>query len=497
MKRWISGLIFLLAASTSCLSAGIRAPAVAGTWYPSDPAQLRGRVEELLNAAGPKARLSSHQLPLALVVPHAGWTFSGPTAAAGFACLKGRTWKRVVLIGPSHQARFEGIALSCYDSYQTPLGLLPVDRAAVHALERNSLFRYQPGTEDREHCLESQLPFLQVLFPKCSILPLLAGYVPPERRGEAAHALAKLLDRDTLLVVSSDFTHFGPAYGFTPFRKEVPQNLRKWAEKAGNALASLDDATFREHLARTGDTICGAIPLEIAVLALKDLALKEKVKGEVVDYTCSGQVLGDWTNAVSYVSILFVDPPEESSGALSAQEKKTLLLLARRSLDSLLAGKPRPVPGTGDLPLTPRLRTARGAFVTLTERGELRGCIGYVLPTVPLYQAVMDMAGNAATRDPRFSPVTASELSRIRVEISALSTLSPCSDVRKIVVGKHGLLLRFRGNSGLLLPQVPLEFGWNREQFLEALCQKAGVPPGSWREKDCEIQWFTAEVFHE
>jgi len=151
----------------------------------------------------------------------------------------------------------------------------------------------------------------------------------------------------------------------------------------------------------------------------------------------------------------------------------------------------------GAYTLTPRLKELRGAFVTLTRGGELRGCIGYVTPQVPLYQAVADMAVNAAVRDPRFPPVTKDELRKLRIEISVLSPLAPCPDPQTVQVGKHGLVIQKSGRSGLLLPQVPVEWGWDRRQFLEQVCRKAGLSAGAYREPDAVLMTFTAVVFHE
>jgi len=182
-----------------------------------------------------------------------------------------------------------------------------------------------------------------------------------------------------------------------------------------------------------------------------------------------------------------------ANASLDALERRSLLRAAREAIAAQLAGR------QAELPLaTGGLRGARGAFVTLRRLSddELRGCVGQMEPSEPLLDTVAAMAIAAATRDGRFDPVTASELAALRIEISVLSPLVPIrpSDVE---VGRHGLLLRYGDKRGVLLPQVPLEHGWDRETFLGHTCEKAGLPADTWRRPDVELSGFTATVFGE
>ncbi len=178
---------------------------------------------------------------------------------------------------------------------------------------------------------------------------------------------------------------------------------------------------------------------------------------------------------------------------LNQDEKKYLLHLARETITQYL--KTGTYPETK--PISEKVKEPFGVFVTLHEQGELRGCIGYVVGFKPLYEAVMDMAKAAATEDPRFPPVTLDEVDQLEIEISVLSPLKTIRDINEIQIGKHGLIIEKGMHRGLLLPQVATEWGWNREQFLQQTCLKAGLPPDAWKDPDAKIQIFSAEIFSE
>lgn len=178
---------------------------------------------------------------------------------------------------------------------------------------------------------------------------------------------------------------------------------------------------------------------------------------------------------------------------LNDAQKRQLLEVARQALQAAVAGGQSPAVDTTD----PDLAELRGAFVTLKKHGQLRGCIGYVEPRVPLVEAVADNARSAALHDPRFPPVEAPELPDIEIEVSALTPLEPVEQIEDIQIGRHGLMIHWGINHGLLLPQVPVEWGWDRDEFLTHTCMKAGLPPDAWQRDDAELLWFEAEVFGE
>jgi len=501
-------------APAAASEAAVRKPAVAGLWYDGTAAGLRKQVETLLSGTAGKSVVKPGEPPVAIVVPHAGYQFSGRPAAAGFGCLQGGNWDRVLLLGPAHRAWFKGASLPPVAAFETPLGKVPLDLETCRSLSRLPIFVNKPEAHVQEHDLECQLPFLQVVLPKAKIVPILVGELDRDGFDALSRALLPLLDERTILVVSTDFTHYGPVYGYTPFRENVPEQLRKMNLAAADRIIALDFEGFMAHVQQTGDTICGRNPLGVAIQVLKALSKRKKVVGTLVDNTTSGAVSGDWTNSVSYLSILFTDPvdpgeegkmkagAEERPFALTPAERQTLLRLARNTLEVRLSereARSGAAPKAIDFEpeLTPTLRQPCGVFVTLTRKGSLRGCIGYVVPVAPLHQAVAEMAVNAALHDGRFTPVSFGELQDIAIEISVLSPMTLCPDQSRIKIGTHGLMIQKGGRSGLLLPQVPVEWNWDRRQFLEQVCRKAGLPANAYLDKDARLMWFTAVVFHE
>jgi AmmeMemoRadiSam system protein A len=210
--------------------------------------------------------------------------------------------------------------------------------------------------------------------------------------------------------------------------------------------------------------------------------------------TNSGDVTGR-KNAgnyvVGYMAAVLYQASEKSSTGLTEEEKHFLHRIARRAIEDGVRGKPVP-----DLTVESRaLMEKMGAFVTLKKRGQLRGCIGHIIGNKPLYKIVGEMAVAAAFNDPRFNPVTQAELSDLEIEISVLTPLRRIKHVDEIEVGKHGILMRKGFYSGLLLPQVATENGWDRKTFLEYTCLKAGLPKDAWKDKETIIYVFSAEVF--
>ena len=184
---------------------------------------------------------------------------------------------------------------------------------------------------------------------------------------------------------------------------------------------------------------------------------------------------------------------------LSLKDGKFLVTLARRTIENNLRGeKNPPVPK-----VRAELRKRCGVFVTLTKRGKLRGCIGHPLPTSPLVEAVMDSAVSSAVRDPRFPPMAPDELPDIQIGVSVLTPpeLIKAKDPREypkhVKVGKHGLIVECAGYAGLLLPQVPIEWGWDAEEFLSQTCMKAGLTPDCWLREDARLSRFSAQIFAE
>jgi len=267
-------------------------PAVAGRWYPADPEELRRDVDERLAPSDDPALR-------AVVAPHAGYAYSGDVAGAGFGPLRGREIDRVLLLGPTHYFGFEGAVVPAATRYATPLGDVPIDANAVETLVRERGFRRDDGPFRPEHSLEAEIPFLQrALTPGWRVVPVLVGgFAPGVDAEELAEALRPLADARTLVVVSSDFTHYGSRFGFLPFRDRVEERLRGLDLGAVREIERADAAAFRTYCEDTGATICGRRPIEIL------LRMRPDATGRLIAYDTSGRMTNDWTHTVSYAAI--------------------------------------------------------------------------------------------------------------------------------------------------------------------------------------------------
>jgi AmmeMemoRadiSam system protein B/AmmeMemoRadiSam system protein A len=469
--------------------AKVRPAACAGDWYPADPAALTKLVDDLL-AAAPKGDVSGR--PLAVISPHAGYRFSAPVACAGYACLRGQSYRRVIVLAFSHRnaGRYHGIDVPKeLTAYATPLGDVPIDRDVCDALLKNRLFSSDPAVDAGEHSLELQLPYLQRAIGKFALVPLLIGQMRETDYTAAAQALLPFLDEGTLLVASSDFTHFGPNYGYQPFKEDVPDKLRELSNEAATALRRCDFDGFAEHLAKTHDTICGRGPI---LLLLRLLAMHGGADGVCTACDTSGHQTGDWTNSVTYQSLVFTP----RKGTLGEKERSELLRLARQTVTATVNKEQPPNVDTAELPAA--VRANGSCFVTLQNHGELRGCIGNMVADGPLYQSVIRNAA-LACHDSRFryNPVTPSELDQLDIEISYLTPVQRAASPDDLVVGRNGIMIALDGRRGVLLPQVAYERGWTRAEFLKEVCYKAGLPADSWKKPEAELYLFEAEVFGE
>jgi hypothetical protein len=487
--------------------ASVRPPAVAGAFYPSDPVELRSAVEASLKAAVPAAPPAGRVI--AIVAPHAGYVYSGAVAGKAFAALPASSVKRVVVIGVAHYGAPAPVWVDDVAAYRTPLGDVPCDREAMARLATAGLPR-RSNAASREHSIEVELPFLQSRLGKdWTLVPILAGGADIEDCAKAAAALRTILDDETLVVVSSDFTHYGRAYDYVPFEGDAQTVRARMEGLDGGALKAIvhkDAAAFDAYVRKTGATICGRSGIMVLLQALPARAV-----GRRIAYATSADVAGGSEMSVAYAALAFEasgvakdlwqtggskgDTQMSSEVTLSAEERATLLALARRALEAhVLAGKELVTTGVA---LTDALKQKRGAFVTLEVDGSLRGCIGYVEAMKPLWQTVVENAVNAAVSDPRFPAVTAAEVPAIHIEISAMTPLRQIRDVSEIQVGKHGLMMTRGWCRGLLLPQVATEYGWTRDEFLRHTCVKAGLPPDAWKDPQTRIEIFSADVFGE
>jgi AmmeMemoRadiSam system protein B/AmmeMemoRadiSam system protein A len=484
----------------------LRPATLSGSWYPSDPDRLATAVRAYTALADPAANPAGK--PLLAVAPHAGYIYSGPTAGRLYGLLRGIDYEQVFILAPSHRAPLTRIALPSVDAFATPLGEVPVACETVAKLSRQEAFAVNHDAHAAEHAIEIQLPFLQqICGDHLRIVPMLVPPLSTSRREAAAAALSRWCDGKSLFIVSSDFTHFGAAYGYTPFHDRIGERLRELDTGAIDIILNRDPAALLAYGDRTGITMCG---IHAAALALS-LPLPDRLAGALIDYRRSGDRDGDYSLSVSYAAILLADPAVESAGdrgqaapteegVLDGKERRFLLALARRVVEAVARGDRPPAIKTvaeeSGTPWTPRLQDKRGAFVTLTCGGHLRGCIGYIEGLKPLFEAVADNAAAAASRDPRFAPVRADELAGIRIEISALTPLRKIRGSEEIALGRHGILLRKGRAQAVFLPQVAPEQGWDLPTTLDHLALKAGLPRDGWRQ-NAKFEIFEAEVFAE
>lgn len=468
---------------------------IAGTWYPADANTLNRQVDGLFQ----KAEVKPINDVIALILPHAGYQYSGRTAAMAIKSTA-KEYKRIVVIGPSHRVPMKDVlSVPRQTHYQTPLGEVELDVEFINKLLQNPMFQNIPEAQEYEHSTQIEVPLLQHVQKNFKLVPIVAGHCSPDTINKAGSILKGLVDEGTLVVASSDFTHYGTNYGYVPFRENIPEQLKKLDMGAYEYIAKLDVKGFLEYRDKTGATICGYVPIAILLSMLS-----QGVKVELVHYSTSGELMGDFTNSVSYLGVAFggawqktsANEPQPSQTELTDEDKKKLLVLARKTILYALANRRAPEASELGVTVSDAMSVSRAAFVTLTKNSQLRGCIGDVLPQRPLFKSVILNAINAAFNDHRFSPVTAAECNDIKIEISALTTPSPIESPDKIRLGIDGVILNKNGRSALFLPQVAPEQGWGLAEMLSNLSLKAGLPADAWKE-GASFLVFQAIVFGE
>jgi AmmeMemoRadiSam system protein A/AmmeMemoRadiSam system protein B len=383
--------------------------------------------------------------------------------------------------------------------YETPLGQIPLDVEFINKLLKHPMFQNVPQTHKYEHSVQIEVPLLQHCQKDFKIVPIVAGSCSLETINKAGSVLKSLIDGETLVITSSDFVHYGMNYGYRPFSENIPEQIKKLDMGAYEYIANRDAKGFLDYRQRTGATICGYIPIAILLSMLGD-----DVKVELTKYVTSGDLTGDFTNSVSYLSIAFsgawanhpeIKPPTNNP-ALTDEDKNQLLTLARKTI--VYALRNRRVPQASELGVTisDAMICPRAAFVTLKKNSRLRGCIGDIFPQKPLYKSVILNAINACVNDRRFPAVTEAECKDITIEISALTVPEPVASSDEIRIGIDGVVLNKDGRSAVFLPQVAPEQGWDVSQMLRQLSLKAGLPEDAWKE-GASFLVFQAVIFGE
>jgi MEMO1 family protein len=466
----------------------IREPVFAGSWYPGESGVLSRDVKRYLESA--KTERIQGEI-VALVAPHAGYLFSGQVAAHAYKLVDGRAFDSVIVLAPSHRAFFRGASIYDRGGFKTPLGTVPVDiEIAKKMTERRKEIKFLPEAHAQEHSLEIQIPFLQTVLKPFQLVPIV---MEPKWTWETCQYLASAITesikgKKVLLVASSDLSHY--------------HSYEKAVEMDGKLLSRVegfDPEGLHRDLREGHSEACGGGPIVTAMLAARALGANQ---AKILKYLNSGDVTGDRSRVVGYGAAVFYRAAEGAGKmkgekkvgvdlGLNEMEKKTLHHIARTVIESKTRGK-----AVSEFKIdSPVLKENRGAFVTLNKKGYLRGCIGYIEGRGPLHKTIEEMAEAAAFRDPRFPPVHEKELPDLEIEISVLTPLKKITSVDEIEVGKHGIYMKKGWSSGLLLPQVATEYGWDRQTFLEHTCQKAGLPTTAWKDKATEIYIFSADIF--
>ena len=454
-------------------------PVVAGYFYPSDKRVLEQKVDGYLKEADSKLQKGSTNL-FGLISPHAGYDYSGRVAATAYRQVVGKTYRTVFILGSSHSVPFQGVSIYPTGAWETPLGKIAVDeQAAAAVMERCSFARFHAPAFEREHSLEVQLPFLQRTLENFKVVPIVMGRLASADYRILAEVLTGYVQKNSgraMIVASSDMSHFHPY-----------QEASAMDQAALKQIEAMDLKSLRKSVERGTCELCGVQ----AVITIMKVAENVGARVKILDYGNSGDVTGDKTRVVGYGAVGFYLP--EQDHVLSEKEQKTLLQIARRTLEGHVGGKG--IPRTDAV--SEKLMEKRGVFVTLQKNGMLRGCIGYIKPIQPLALAVAEMTVSASSRDPRFPAVTPAEIKDVHIEISALSPMKRVFDVGDIKVGQHGLYIVRGESSGLLLPQVATIYAWNGEEFLKQTCTKAGLPSNAWKDKETQVYVFSAQVFSE
>ncbi|WP_374368291.1 AmmeMemoRadiSam system protein B [Piscinibacter sp.] len=430
----------------------VRPAAVAGLFYPGDAATLRAQIAGLLGAAGTPARDAA---PKILLAPHAGYVYSGAVAAEAYATLGAAAReriRRVVLLGPSHRVALRGLAAPTVEAFETPLGRIAIDRAALDSLADLPQVVARDDAHASEHALEVQLPFLQTVLADFRLVPLVVGHATPEA---VAEVIARLWGgEETLIVISSDLSHY------------LPYARAQAADRATiDAVLRLDPALDHEQA-------CGATPLAGALLAARAHGLAPRL----LALCNSGDTAGDRARVVGYAAVAF-----ERNDPLADPLGEALLARARNAIADALGQPTGPEPGHA------ALAEPGATFVTLRRDGELRGCVGTLAPQRALEHDVRLHALAAAFHDHRFTPLAAWEFQTLAIEVSLIGPSEPIAAASEdealnaIEPGVDGVTLEYRGRHATFLPQV-----WEQlpapADFLAALKRKAGLPEDFWAE---------------
>ncbi|MFC1811855.1 AmmeMemoRadiSam system protein B [Thermodesulfobacteriota bacterium] len=466
----------------------IRNPVWAGRFYPSQRAELELAIDRLTREAeSTQVQIPSHKSLKALILPHAGYIFSGRTAAHASLVLTKNQFSKVILLAADHHVGFNDGVISDVTAYETPLGRIKLHDDASKLRRQSEIFQALPASDQREHSLEVVLPFLQRYLEEFELVPIVLG---PCHIGRITESIDPLLDPNTLLVVSSDLSHY---LSYADAKANDTETIKMILNLEADKLLK------RKNIA------CGIRP----ILILINLARLHGWQPVLLHYSNSGDTAGDRSRVVGYAAIAFyggstMQNNSDSAQPLSHEQGQVLVKLARQTvmerLGQKMADAEADVLGVDLTDIDFQVR--RGTFVTLHIDGQLRGCIGSLAARESIIDSVKHNAINAAFRDPRFPPLTTEELDTVDFEVSLLSEPQPLEYrdsedlLRKLRVNVDGVILRKGSNSATYLPQV-----WEQlprpEDFLSHLCKKAGLSFNAWKKTHLEVLTYQVQYFEE
>jgi len=497
--EWNPNLFNYVVNGKTAAKRSVLASTIAGSWYPGNADELKKTIAGYLDKADNAVSGSTAGNDCNIfIVPHAGYVYSGFCAAHAYRHLRGRNIRRVILLAPSHRVYLnDQCAVPEADAVSTPLGEITVDDGMRKSLLKNDFVTASDNVHRQEHSTQIQYPFLQsVLNEGFTLLPVIAGRLSRKTAESLGSFLKRELSPDTVIVVSSDFTHFGRDFDYVPFETDRIANVRKVDLGAYNLIQANDAEGFHNYIEKNQCTICGAEAIR-AMLTMKP----DSHEATLFKYCTSADDGSGDRRFVCYLACGIKAGYEKAVSTvedpLSVSDKKLLLEFVRRAIRTKFETGRSPSPAAYRAEATPAMQKKMGAFVTLhSADGNLRGCIGEIEPYRPLYEAVTARACDSAFRDPRFFPLRESEYDSIMVEISALTPSHPIDDWRKIEIGRHGMTVTKNGRSAVFLPQVAPEQGWTLEETLSHLCVKAGLKPDDFR-SGATFTVFEAIVFSE
>ncbi len=469
-----------------------RKPSAAGRFYTEKPDELRNQLQLFFSKSSPG---KPKKTPLAIIVPHAGYVYSGEVAASAYQQIDpDHQFERIFLIGSSHTATYQGASVYCSGDYETPLGTVEVDLdLAKQLVAGNNLLKCYPEVHLHEHSLEVQLPFLQYhLHSDFKIVPVIIGSSTAETPKKLASIFKPYLHEKNLFVISSDFSHY-PNYKDACDADHATAEAIK-TNSPENLIAALAN-NEKKNISGLVTSLCGWS----SVLTL--LYMTEQmpdVKVDLIQYKNSGDSMyGDKERVVGYYALSFSqvkvqNVPDEFS--VSSEDKKYLLSLAQVTVAEFIEkGRMGDIDPTG---LSETLNTPRGAFVTLYVNHKLRGCVGRFDATLPLWKVVQLMAVAAANQYYRFRKVEPDELSQLEIQISVLTPLKRIKSIDEFIPGKNGIYMKKGNYTGTFLPQVATKTGWSKEELLGHCARdKAGIGWKGW--KTAELYIYEALIFGE